>query len=317
MIDIVAPHLPEMIAPGGLIYAPHGITVNVGGHAANVAIDLAQLEAEGVAAVGCIGDDILGEFIVNTLKIAGVNPRPEKTQEAGTAKNIALTVEGEDRRFIAELAANTLLSPSHIVKLLDECPRILFVGTIGGLLHVDRHLPEILRKAHKLGSTTFVDVIPPTEPDWSHLTKALPDIDILHLNDDESRLVTKFTDPVLAAEALRNQGAKIVIVTSGHKGLVAAYGKTMIRMPAFRVKEIDSTGAGDALCAGIIHSLLSKQDSQNPTLGTIRAALLEGQAAGAACVSEPGATKAVTRVNVDLLLRSQGEKVIEGTTVTS
>jgi fructokinase len=317
MIDIVAPHLPEMIAPGGLVYAPHGITMNVGGHAVNVAIDLAQLGVDNVAAAGCIGDDILGEFIVDTLKTSGVDPRPEKTREVGTAKNIALTVEGEDRRFIAELAANTLLSPSHLIKLLCEHPRILYIGTIGGLQNVDTHLQEILRQAHELGSTNIVDVIPPTESDWKHLIKALPDIDILHLNDDESRLVTEFGDPLLAAEALRAQGVKIVVVTCGCKGLVASYRNTIIKMPAFRVKESDSTGAGDALCAGIIHNLLSKQDFINLNLETILDALLEGQAAGAACVTEPGATTAVTRVNVDLLLRSQGEKISEGTSVTN
>ncbi len=60
MIDIVAPHLPAIPPPGGLIYAPEGISVNVGGHAANASIDLAGLGQGGVAAAGCVGDDMLG-----------------------------------------------------------------------------------------------------------------------------------------------------------------------------------------------------------------------------------------------------------------
>jgi sugar/nucleoside kinase (ribokinase family) len=316
MIDIVAPHLPAITPPGGLIYAPEGISVNVGGHAANASIDLAGLGQVGVAAAGCVGDDMFGRFIEEALRRAGVEPRQQVHASAGTAKNIALTVEGEDRRFIAELAANTLLDPDHVIRLLRERPKVLYLGTVGGLRLVDRSLPRVMGEAHAAGAVTFVDVIPPTEPDWDHLTSALGQIDVLHLNGHEARLVTGLDSPVEAASKLRGMGADTVIVTLGPRGLVALRGGARIVMPGFRVREVDTTGAGDALCAGVIHSLMGEPDPARVGVDAFLRALLEGQAAGAACVTSPGATTAVTSANVRRLVAEQGGAVLEATTLS-
>jgi sugar/nucleoside kinase (ribokinase family) len=314
MVDIVAPHLPAITPPGGLIYAPQGISINVGGHAANVSVDLVQLGQASVTATGCIGDDMLGRYIQETLGKAGVNSKPQVLADTPTAKNIALTVEGEDRRFIAELAANTLLSTDHVITLLRGRPRILFLGTIGGLRNIDGDLPRVLTAAHAEGATTIVDVIQPTEPDWSHLIRALEHIDVLHLNTTEACLATGVDDLLKAAETLRQQGASTVIVTSAGEGLIALRGKTRITMPAFDVEEVDPTGAGDALCAGLIHSLLTLSDPAGATQSEFMHALLEGQAAGAACVTSPGATTAVTEANVRRLIAKQGARVLSSST---
>ena len=316
MIDIVAPHLPAITPPGGLIYAPEGITVNVGGHAANASIDLAGLGQAGVAAAGCVGDDMLGRFIEEALRRAGVEPVQQVHPKAGTAKNIALTVEGEDRRFIAELAANTLLDPDHVIRLLRQRPKMLFLGTIGGLRLVDANLARILEAAHAAGAVTLVDVIQPTEPNWDHLTAALSQIDILHLNEYEARLVTGLDSPVEAASKLHEMGADTVIVTRGPGGLVAARGGARIAMPGFSVREVDTTGAGDALCAGVIHSLMGQPDPASVDVDAFLQALLEGQAAGAVCVTSPGATTAVTAKNVKKLIAKQGGAVLEATTLS-
>lgn len=313
MVDIVAPHLPAITPPGGLIYAPQGITLNVGGHSANVSVDLAQLGQASVTATGCIGDDMLGRYIQETLRKAGVDPAPQVLADTPTAKNIALTVEGEDRRFIAELAANTLLSPDHVIALLRGFPRTLFLGTIGGLKNIDGDLTRVLVAAHAAGTTTIVDVIQPTEPDWGHLTRALGHIDVLHLNATEARLATGADEPLAAAEALRRLGADTVIVTSAAEGLTALRGKTRITMPAFDVEEVDPTGAGDALCAGLIHSLLALKNPAEATTAEFMHALLEGQAAGATCVTSPGATTAVTAARVRKLIEAQGDWVLAST----
>jgi fructokinase len=310
MIDIVAPHLPAITPPGGLIYAPRGITVNIGGHAANVSVDLAQLGQKRVVAAGCVGDDMLGRYIRETLIAAGVDPRPQVLASTHTAKNIALTVEGEDRRFIAELAANTLLAPEHIESLLAEAPRILFLGTIGGLRYIDASLERLLTAAHARGAIAVVDVIPPTEPDWSHLMKALRGIDILHLNMDEAQRVTGLGDPLSAARKLRREGANTIILTRGASGLLALRGEAEIAMPGFKVEEVDTTGAGDALCAGLIHSLMKARDPSVAPEDEFMRALLEGQAAGAACVTAPGATTAVKSREVEALLKEQGEVIL-------
>jgi len=60
-----------------LVYALGGIGLHVGGHAANVAIDLSKLGKMGVAATGGIGDDPFGAFIVAELEGHGVEVHAE------------------------------------------------------------------------------------------------------------------------------------------------------------------------------------------------------------------------------------------------
>jgi sugar/nucleoside kinase (ribokinase family) len=317
VLDIVAHGLPHIAAPGELVYAPDGIDAGVGGHAANVAIDLAQLGLRDVAAAGSVGDDPFGDFIEDELGRAGVGGRVERQAGAHTAKNIALVVDGEDRRFIAELTANTLLSIEHVVAALDDArPQAFYLGTIGGLRRIDERLDEVLEHARGIGCINVVDVVMPTALGWSRLTPAMPLIDVLHCNELEGAALTGEDDPLDAADALVDDGAGLAIVTLGPRGLVTAAGNLRLEMPAFDVDTVDPTGAGDAFCAGAIRALLEagldRDSLKSIPLDILKGVLLEGEAAGAACVTAPGATTAVTREWIERLIRAQGGAVLSG-----
>ena len=74
-------------------------------------------------------------------------------------------------------------------------------------------------------------------------------------------------------------------------------------------------GAGDAFCAGVIDFLLDRpdlNDIQGLSVEDVKAMLLQGSAAGAACVTFTGATTAVTREKVDLLMKEPGDRVRAG-----
>ena len=316
MVDFVAAHLPSMPGPGGLVYAPQGIDLRVGGHSANVAIDLAQLGQLDVTSAGCIGDDVLGRFVEDSLRSSGVMPRPLKLRDIGTAKNVALVVEGEDKRFIAEFAANTELTPEHVEDTLSELhPSVFYLGTVGGLKHIDPELRRVLKAARDGGAVTVMDVIMP-ENGWRHLTSAYPYIDFLHCNNMEATGVTGFTDASRAARQLTGAGVGVAIVSLGSRGLVAHNGAELVVVPAFDVAEVDPTGAGDALCAGLIRSI-SALGVRVPPIVELKEILLEASAVGAACVTETGATTSVTSEKVNTLLRLQGESLKGRIRVTS
>ena len=308
--DFVAAHLPNIPDPGGLVYAPGGISLRVGGHSANVAVDLSQLGELFIHSIGCIGGDILGNYIEETLRLNGIAPHPQRIQEKETAKNLALIVDREDRRFISELAANTELSSSHVESIIEKVqPTIFYLGTVGGLKYVDFELKHVLKAARDNGATIIVDVIMPTNG-WRHLTSAYPYIDILHCNGLEATSITGFTDSRKAAKQLTAAGVGVSVVTLGSHGLFAHNGADLLEMPAFSVTEVDSTGAGDALCAGII-SALSRSGSKFPSMEQIRDILLFASAAGAACVTSIGATTSVTKANVEKLILEQGESMTQ------
>ncbi|RLI09934.1 hypothetical protein DRO42_02935 [Candidatus Bathyarchaeota archaeon] len=312
--DLVAAGLPRIGAPGDLVYAPRGIELCAGGHAVNVSIDLAQLGERDVAAAGCVGDDPLGDFLEEALRRRGVKTYTERLGDVHTAKNLVLVVEGEDRRFFAELAANTMLSPGHLLSALEDArPDLLFLGTVGGLKVLDPHLHEVLDAARRRRCLTVVDVVMPHGEGWSRLASALPLIDVLHCNDLEASTLTGARDPGAAADVLIDEGACLALISMGARGLVAATEALKLEVPPFKVDAVDPTGAGDALCAGVIHAILDapidRERLPAVSLDVLKRVLLEGAAAGAACVTAPGATAAVTRGAVDRLIREQGELV--------
>ena len=319
LADFIVPDLPGIGAPGSLVYAPKGIHLSPGGHSANVALGLVQLGHGEVHSTGCVGDDILGELLVNLLRSHGVQAHPQVAEGVATAKNIALIVRNQDRRFIAELAANTLLEPRRVEKLIGAIrPTVFYQGTVGGLRRVDAQLGNVLGAARAVGSMTLVDVVPPTGG-WGSLLDALGGVDVLHCNLREARDMLGADEPKEVLGGLVARGVRLAAMSNGAKGLYASNGALNVCMPAFRVTEVDPTGAGDALCAGLIKALID--DGVSPgRLSTLEAEgltalMLRGQAAGAACVTGVGATAAVTRSNVDPLIRGQAARLLESTTV--
>jgi sugar/nucleoside kinase (ribokinase family) len=320
MCDLIAANLPYVPGPGGLVYTPKGIKLRTGGHAANVAINLKQLGEPKVAAIGGIGNDTLGDYMFKTLTCHGIDTRPQLVEGYGTAKNVALIVEGEDKRFIAELAANTMLSPDYVEAMIGELrPSTFYLGTVGGLRLIDLEIPKLLEAAHKTGAISYLDVIMPFEKNWDHLMRAMSLIEVLHCNDAEAAAFTGMKDPAEAARRIAEEGPKLAIVTLGEKGLVAATRMMTITMPPFRVRQVDPTGAGDALCAGVIHAAssmgLDRAGLRRIDAEAAERVLLEGEAAGAACVTEVGATEGVTERRVGALIRRQGSRVLAGARV--
>ena len=315
LADILVPGLPRIGPPGSLTYAPMGIHLSPGGHSANVALDLAQLGQRDVHSTGCLGDDAMGEYLTRELARAGVHAYPQVAEGVPTAKNVALIVEGEDRRFIAELTANTLLEPRHVTGLVERLrPAVLYQGTVGGLRYIDAQLSAVLGHARRHGAATLVDAIPPTGG-WGHVEEAYPHVDVLHLNLQEARQLTGREPLGGVLDRLAESHVPLTVVSDGERGLYAVAGGGRLRMPAFKVSAVDQTGAGDALCAGIIDSL-SRHGLDPLRLGeapmdVLARVLMEAQAAGAACVTGVGATTNVRVGLTEALIREQGEAVLE------
>lgn len=63
--DVVVAGLERIAEPGEIVYAPRGVILAVGGHPANVAVDLVKLGADpsSVGVCGAVGGDILEEFL--------------------------------------------------------------------------------------------------------------------------------------------------------------------------------------------------------------------------------------------------------------
>jgi len=80
---------------------------------------------------------------------------------------------------------------------------------------------------------------------------------VLMPNLSELELLTNTADYRKGAEILLRKGAKIVAVKLGSKGCYVTDGRESHRIEVFKVKVVDTTGAGDAFCAGFLYGLIS------------------------------------------------------------
>ena len=78
-------------------------------------------------------------------------------------------------------------------------------------------------------------------------------------NAVELELLTGEKDYCKGADALIGKGVKIVAVKLGGDGCYVTDGRERHLIEAFKVKVVDTTGAGDAFCAGFLYGLLNNK----------------------------------------------------------
>jgi sugar/nucleoside kinase (ribokinase family) len=109
----------------------------------------------------------------------------------------------------------------------------------------------------------------------------------LFLNRREALLITGLDTPEAAAERL-GADVEIVVVTLGPDGAMAFVDGALVRAPGFAMQAVDTTGAGDLLCAAFVWADLAGADIET----ALRWAVLYGSLS----VTVPtGAAGAVTR----------------------
>ena len=96
----------------------------------------------------------------------------------------------------------------------------------------------------------------PTAEIQQQIQPLLRQADLLKLAAEEAEGLFASRDPQAVAAALPQRPA--VVVTDGGKGVSWAMGAASGALPAYRVPVVDTTGAGDAFLAGLLHRLVKE-----------------------------------------------------------
>jgi sugar/nucleoside kinase (ribokinase family) len=116
--------------------------------------------------------------------------------------------------------------------------------------------------------------------------KALRASDIATFSKEEAEFIFQTADPEEAAQRALGYGIKIVGIKLGEKGsMIFSEAGEKIELPAFKVKPIDTTGAGDGWNAGLLVGLIKKWD--------LKKCITVANAIGALVVTKKGAITAL------------------------
>ncbi len=96
---------------------------------------------------------------------------------------------------------------------------------------------------------------------WDELMKTLALVDVLIINDEEARQLTKEYALVRAAKKIKEMGPKYVIIKKGEHGALLFHDERVFFAPALPLEEVfDPTGAGDTFAGGFMGYIAQNDD---------------------------------------------------------
>jgi sugar/nucleoside kinase (ribokinase family) len=241
-----------------------------------------------VGIFGKMGDDAHGKFLRDGMDALGIRHHLTLDGSTSSFANIFIDRAG-DRAIYMMRGATAELRPGEIGRLHGA-----FIRRAGIVSTEVSQLPlptviAILQFARTHSITTVLDVdVPPSDAcatlgTRAELERALRLATILKPAKGAAReLAGGSRDIRKMGEIIRARYRNnAVVITDGNKGCAIIANEASFLVPAFRVKQIDSTGAGDAFLGGMLAGM--RWGMQWDETGRL------GNAAGAVCVKRLGA----------------------------
>jgi sugar/nucleoside kinase (ribokinase family) len=225
-----------------------------GGSGANAAAWLASAGAE-THFVGRVGDDVFGGFLEREMERAGVLAHLARDPSVATGKVLVLVDGDGERTMITDRGAGENLRPEDLPETLFSKGHLHLSGyTLSGSSRRET-ARKALRLARESGMTVSVD--PSSVP---MLADVGPErflgwtrgADLCFPNLEEGSLLAGAEDPERIAERLLGYYSGVVLKLGAEGALYAGADGERSRVPATQARVADTTGAGDALCAGFL-----------------------------------------------------------------
>ena len=225
-----------------------------GGKGANQADAISKLGGK-VQIIGMVGDDSFGRDLKESLNRDGVDVRYIKT-DMNTPTGIAMIMVNDegDNSIVVVPGANFKLTPKDIDDSLEAIEEgEIVVAQLETPIDTVRYT---LKKAKELGKYSILNPAPAARLD----DELIGYIDLLIPNETElevlsGKAIESELDIISAAKILIDKGVKELIVTMGEKGSLYINGNESRIYPAYRVKPVDTTAAGDSFIGGIAVAL--------------------------------------------------------------
>lgn len=270
-----------------------------GGAPANVAVGVARLGSDAVF-LGKVGDDVLGDFLIDTLKSYGVNAFHVYKTEAVRTGAVFVTLSEKGERsfdFYIDPSADRFLEERNIQQSLFKDKKILHIGSISLIAEPSKSATE---KAVKLAKENgmWVSFDPNLRLSlWKTpalaretILSMLPHADIVKLSEEELEFITGLKKVEEGIKVLQQYDIPLLFITLGDDGSYVVTKDGGEYIPAKGVAAIDTTGAGDAYVSAVLH-LLNEYSGTLEELSLDEAADMAvfGSISGALTVSSKGA----------------------------
>jgi ribokinase len=280
-MDLVV-RMPNIPRPGETLLGGVFMTFP-GGKGANQAVSAARLGGK-VTMVGMVGADAFGAELKQILVREGIDATHTlvNPKEATGVALIEVDAQGNNSIAVAS-GANYALTILDVEQALNSIPEF-------DILVMPLETPiDVVTAAAKIARKRGARVILNPAPAQHLSTDLLENIDVIVPNEHETQSLTGIQldnadDYQKAAVDLMSKGIKNVILTLGKQGAYILENETLegaYFLPAYSVKTMDTTAAGDCFIGALAVGLSEKM--------SIRQATSFASAAAAISVTRMGA----------------------------
>lgn len=229
-----------------------------GGSAANTIVGLSRLGCK-VGFIGKIAKDKEGKLQLDCFSSEGVDITGIIKAEHGKSGSVLGFVNKEGARALyINSGVNDTIILKEIKSGYASKAKFLhltsFVGSksLQAQIKIVESLPNEIKVSFDPGAVY-------AQKGYEAIKPILDRTHVLMPNSLELELLTGESDYFKGADFMISRGAKIVAVKLGSAGCYVTDGQERLSIEPFRVKVIDTTGAGDAFCAGFLYGLIKNK----------------------------------------------------------
>jgi fructokinase len=235
-----------------------------GGGPFNTAIALGCLDVP-VAFLGSISRDTYGQMLTERLVESGVDMSFVRRSDAPTARAYVRRQHDGDSEYSFEVEGTSLvdLSPQDLPILPDDA-WALYVGTLSLAIDPPAAAYEALvdREAQRRQIILDPNVRPAIFGDVAtyrrRFERLLQVSDLVKLSEDDAAWIYPRLRLEEVIELILGFGPRLVALTRGKNGAVAASGDAFVEVVGVPVTVVDTIGAGDTFGAAFIAALVDE-----------------------------------------------------------
>ncbi len=242
-----------------------------GGAPANVAASICKLEGNAYF-LGQVGNDFFGKHLVELLKSLNINTEMTVERGSTTIALVGIDANGE-RNFDFLRGSDGEYSFDNIDLSKISNSDIIHFGSATGFLEGELKKTYFKLLEYAKSNNIYVSFDPnyrdalitqdKLELFAEDCVKFLRYSNFTKLSDEELYLITKEKDIESAVNKLHEIGVKVVTVTLGSKGTyLSVNGKNEV-IPSIEIKQVDSTGAGDAFVGAVLRQVSDIDDKKS------------------------------------------------------
>jgi len=230
-----------------------------GGSAGNTVVALNQFG--GKSFYSClVANDELGEFFLKDLRRNGVdtNLTYDQCPDGHSGRCLVMTSPDAERTMNTFLGVSSLLSPEQLD--VEAIKNSSYVYLEGYLVASPKGL-EALKEAKKIAERNKVLVaLTFSDPSMvKYFSTQMQEVvgasvDLLFCNEEEAMIYTE-TDSINQAREKLKEIAKRFAITLGANGALIYDGDTFIQIEPYKVRAIDTNGAGDMFSGAFMYAI--------------------------------------------------------------